>query len=751
MGNLAGKISCVTSLLWLPTRCAFAAITVDANIDEDEWAQAHVYSDFRTTQPLLLNEPPLATRARVLATPEGVAVAVECTQPEELRVRRRSRRDAPVMDGDSVSVVVDFDGSGSTAYEFTVALSGSVRDGVILQQNRTQYAWDGLWNSAVRETPGGWNTEILLPWSIAPLGAVRNGHRTIGFYVGRELKARAQRFAYPAVPLLSPSFVADLQAVDVPALGATLLTATPYGAIGRDLLTESTRARAGLDVTWRPTADQQFTATLNPDFGQIESDDLIVNFTAVEIFVPDKRPFFTENEQLFDIRTTQQDRLINTKRIGAAPDAGTEGATDVLGAAKYFRSGPGWELGAFVATEDDSIVADGRTFAAIRSRWKMGSGNLGYLGTFTARPTVGRQVSVHSADADWSPGSGWRISGQLITTRPSQHVQNGLSDRAGYGALGKLEYAGTAPLTQTMYLAWYDKWYDTNDLGFQERNSLRELWSQTRWYYRREYPVDSRLLETQWYFTLRARTNELGERLPSSLQISPFWKYRDGSSLLAYVQPVTAGIDDRISRGNGSFLVPPQHEARLSFLSDPSRPLQYFWYLKTFREGLKRYGWEAQVQPSWWLSETLRLVLSVTYRDSPDWLIWRADEQRMIQHERKLLQTMVSAEWFRTARSELTLKVQWSGLQVRGISAYDIDTTRHLVPSVAEASDFARSELAMQLRFRYQLQPLSDLYIAYTFGGLVQPSDESNFGRLWDAALGSPDAHQLMIKVTYRL
>ena len=58
---------------------------------------------------------------------------------------------------------------------------------------------------------------------------------------------------------------------------------------------------------------------MNPDFGQVESDDIVVNFSATETFYSDKRPFFSENNSLFNVRGSMF-RIINTRRIGASPD-----------------------------------------------------------------------------------------------------------------------------------------------------------------------------------------------------------------------------------------------------------------------------------------------------------------------------------------------------------------------------------------------------------------------------------------------
>lgn len=741
-------VACVLSLLPL---CTLAQLTVDGHLNEEQWSAAQAHTDFRTMQPLLLDAPAYATRARVLSSSEGLAIGIECMEPSALRVRGRSARDAQVMDADTISVMVDFDGSGSSAYEFTVSLSGSMRDGVIVQQNRSQYTWDGIWYSAVREHDTGWDVELLLPWSIAPLGPIENGRRTVGLFFTRELKARGQRFSFPPIPLQSPSFVGDFHRMSVEAYESRLLSLIPYGSVSHDLLDERTQVRGGADLIWQPSADQQLTATLKPDFAQVENDDLVVNFTAVEPYLPDKRPFFTQNQQLFDLRMAQDDRLINTRRIGAAPDAGPAGSSDVLGAVKYLRTWSGFELGTFAATEDDSADAAGRTFAATRLRWKGDGWSAGYLGTYTDRPSLSRDVVVHSTDAEWSPGSGWRLGAQLATTRPSQRAPGVLETRSGYAGVAKLEYAGAAPVTHSAYLTWYDAHYDPNDLGFMERNNLRELWSQTRWYFRRQYPLHSRLLEMQWYLDTRLRTDASGELLPSSVQVGPFWKYRDGSSLLFYVRPTTSGLDDLSTRGGGSFLAPPQHEMRLSFLSDPSRTFQYFWYAKALREGLERYAWEAQFKPTWLVTEDLKLALTTTFRRSPDWLIWRTDAQRMVRHERRLLQGAFSGEWFPNARSELRVRLQWTGLRAEAREAYDVNARQRLARSDFRSQDFSRGEFAFQIRLRYELQPLSDLYIAFNSGGLVLDDEVQTFGQLWDAASKADLARQVMIKVTYRL
>ena len=114
---------------------------------------------------------------------------------------------------------------------------------------------------------------------------------------------------------------------------------------------------------WKPNGQFQMTATINPDFGQVESDDLVVNFSATETFVSDKRPFFTENQGLFEFTTPSDfSQLLYTRRVGGPADDGN-GAGDITAAVKVNGSFGATKYGVFAADEADEV---GRSFRALR-------------------------------------------------------------------------------------------------------------------------------------------------------------------------------------------------------------------------------------------------------------------------------------------------------------------------------------------------------------------------------------------------
>src|SRR5690606_11445931 len=119
-----------------------------------------------------------------------------------------------------------------------------------------------------------------------------------------------------------------------------------------ELLDEEGRYKVGGDVSWRPLPNLWVGATLNPDFGQVESDELVVNFTAIETAYTDKRPFFSENQGIFNLRTPANGQLIYTRRVGAATDDGRAGSADIDAAVKLTGTARSLTYGAFVAQED---------------------------------------------------------------------------------------------------------------------------------------------------------------------------------------------------------------------------------------------------------------------------------------------------------------------------------------------------------------------------------------------------------------
>src|SRR5690606_29916597 len=261
-----------------------ARIRVDGVVDPAEWRGAHHVTDFRDTQPLTGEPGSQPTEAWVLATPEGLAVAFRAVQPPSVpRTAQKIQRDEQAQ-VDRVNLMIDFEGDGRTGYNFMVSASDGINDAVITNQSQFSTDWDGNWQHAASSDAEGWSAEMLIPWYIAPMGKGVDGKRSFRIYLDRVIGATGERMAWPQASFERPRFLSDFAPIEVAAYNTSLLAVTPYMTGLYDNVRGDGSFDAGADIFWKPNGQFQLAATINPDFGQVESDDLVVNFGANETF-----------------------------------------------------------------------------------------------------------------------------------------------------------------------------------------------------------------------------------------------------------------------------------------------------------------------------------------------------------------------------------------------------------------------------------------------------------------------------------
>ena len=746
--------------------CPLQAMTVDGVLDEPEWAQAQVFTDFRETEPLTRAVPPLATELRVLPLPDALYIGMRSELPPAMRTRGHSPRDTPIFDADPAILIIDFEGLGKTAYEFAYSLSGTKRDSIILNQTELSRDWDGDWEAAAHEDATGWVAEFRIPWSIAPEGAVHGDKRTIGFYAARYVKRTVRRYAFPAIELLSANFVREFQRIEVPRYSTASLALSPYVSVTSDTLAGTVRGRAGVDLIWKPNGRNQLSASLNPDFGQVESDDLVVNFSTIETFFEEKRPFFTQGLQLFDLRTTQEGRLVNTRRIGAAPDAGGETSSDVLAASKYTGLHDDSEYGIFAAIEDHSSAAHGRRFLSGRWRYAHDGYSLGYLGTATLHPTLARDAYVHAIDYNQRLGAGMSLSAQALmsdihtgggglsvahtgtTGTDFTSLEPGVT--RGYGAWARLEYQPGTRWQHSLRASWFDRHLDFNDLGYQQRNDVA-LFSSESSYFTRQYRATAPAQSGFWLLHTEIPYNTRGQRLVADLDIEHEFLWRNGGeSTFTYVHEFP-GFDDLITRGNGSVRMAARHNWIAEYVSPISGRFRYSIKGLLHEQGFTGYVRELSFKPKWFLTENLTIEVPVDLADGVTWLLWTSGA-KLASYRRHELHLGLNTSWYASPRQELRMKIQWLGLGAEAHQAFDVAADGTALPIAPLPSDFTVSTLGLQLRYRFEFRPQSDFYAVYSRGGdgSLDDRDESLHAQL-RRAIDQTNTSLFYVKLRYRI
>lgn len=738
---------------------ARAEIVVDGSIDETEWQGAIRCEDWRRTIPFVRDEPRYRNDVRILSTERGLAAAFVVDQPpQERRIKPRTPRDAEAFTGDAVALIVDFDATAQIGYEFAVALGGGVRDGLVTNQNKFDRDWDANWEHAVRESGDQWFVEILVPWSSISMRESNADTRKIGIYATRYLFERGERYACPGISSDSEVFLSDFRRVSIsqhdPGVSFDFV---PYATMRSDLIDDDTQFKAGADLNWKISPNLWLAATLNPDFGQVESDELVVDFSAIETVFTDKRPFFTENQGIFDLRTPANGQLIYTRRVGAAPDDLSSGSSDIDVAVKLTGTARSLVYGAFLAQESDYREDVGRVFAATRVALPLERARIGYLGTWSDHPFLDRDALINAVDFELTPNDWWRVSGQAIRSdighagvgSAALGVQRSEPDTNGYEAWLQTDFNRSSPLTHTLKLLYIDDRFDLNDLGYMERNSLRQLeWETNR---RVGGTREGRInAETQRLYTYY-RENAEGQRLQSRFQLSRTVVYASNWNAYQELRYVSSGVDDLLSRGNG----PVQLDDRVSAYVDGTTPRFGDWQMTlggyAYQQGVRDFSGRLQLTTSWYPTEnlTLRVDLLPYYFD--DWLLWEGGN-RFGSYSGRRLDYELRADWIPAPRHELRVKWQWIGIDAEPRNAYRTDAGGNLLVAPDRLAPFTVNNLGLQVRYRYEIGPLSEVFLVYARGGFnLLNDDERGVGDLFGDMSDVRDADQFLIKIRYRL
>ncbi|MFL6576599.1 MAG: DUF5916 domain-containing protein [Povalibacter sp.] len=721
-----------------------AAVEIDGRIDEEEWGGAQHIVDFRKVEPLNGEPATLPTEAWILATPDGLAIGFRNAQPPSVpRTLQRVQRDFEDQ-VDRVNVMIDFEGDRRTGYTFTVSSTDGIYDAIISNENNFNMDWDGNWRHAVSGDEAGWSVEILIPWHIAPMHEATGDKRTLRIYLDRIVGSTGERVAWPLASVERSRFLSEFESIDVANYSQSLFAITPYVSGLYDNVNNNTDADAGMDLFWKPNGQMQLTATVNPDFGQVESDDLVVNFDATETFISDKRPFFTENQGIFEFTTpSDYSQLLYTRRVGGPADDG-EGSGDITAAIKLNGSLGATKYGVFAADEGDEV---GRSFGALRLVRDFANQNLGLMLTQVQRPYLDRTATVAGIDHNWRPTPRWNIRTRLIGSNIDQDGETSRDNGATLWADYEMDHGWR----QQFIGMHFGNELQLNDAGYLSRNST----NYAHWQIQRRFadlPAESRYASKDWRWRVSTDYNDHGELLNHQFRVSRESRLRDGSYEYGQININSAGVDDLLTRGNGVVNTPPNFNSYFDYQRPRKGNWSYETELEVYSGGLSgnsQVGYSIHLEPTYFISDAFNVYIGLYASHTPDWLVWQEDNL-IGSFKGREEHFDAGFSWIVSNRQELRLKLQAIGVTGRLNQGYRVDTNGHAIETDEPIDDFSVSNLGFQIRYRYELAPLSYIYVVYGRGGYEEQPTADGTGRQLRDSFSLRDDEQLLVKVSYR-
>jgi hypothetical protein len=348
-------------------------IKLDGVLDEEAWAKAMHVSNF-TQRELVENAPATErTEVAVVYNAREMVIGVWCfdSRPDQI-VATKMKWDFDTGTDDNFEIIIDTYGDRRNAYFFAVNPNASQADSLIVDNGRkTNSDWNGVWYAAATRTDEGWFAEVKIPFSTLKFSAA--AEQTWGINFERNIRHKREQVRWQGwsrdSSIQQVSRAGTLEGLrDLARM--RIFEFRPYAVAGVEKDRETAAVKkfeAGLDLSYLVNPTVKLDFTINPDFAQVESDQMIVNLTRFSISYPEKRQFFLESQNFFDFSLGRA-RPFYSRQIGI-----TQGQeTPILGGARFLGKMGGTTIGAMVLQTGRTDIANPTNFSLVRVKQDLG-------------------------------------------------------------------------------------------------------------------------------------------------------------------------------------------------------------------------------------------------------------------------------------------------------------------------------------------------------------------------------------------
>ena len=468
---------------------------IDGRVEEMVWLGTEPFSAFIQQEP---NEGAAATERteiRFLLDRENLYIGVICFDTDTGGILvSQSRRDADLDNTDSIQILLDTFNDGQNAFVFGTNPFGIEFDGQVMAEGQSGQGgragfnvnWDADWTVRTQMTERGWEAEFAIP--LKTLRYAPGQERTWGVNAMRNIRRKNEQVFLSPVPrgyeLQRVSVAGKLNGLSLPARRDLKLLPYASGAVSDDQTlgtdTVSRTGDVGLDVKWGVRADLTLDLTLNTDFAQVEADEQQINLTRFPLFFPEKRPFFLENAQLFELGQPRSIDLFFSRRIGLSAEGEP---IDIVAGGRLSGKLAGYNVGllnmqtdAAVHSRTGQTLAPGNNFTVLRIQREMGRSNFGAM--FVGRQGVGSRAPAddynraYGLDLAWQATTNGRYTAFLART--DSPALKGGADYAGGTSYTYTNDLTTSGLGYTQVGERFNP-----EVGFLRRRAYRSVEART--------------------------------------------------------------------------------------------------------------------------------------------------------------------------------------------------------------------------------------------------------------------------------
>lgn len=658
---------------------------IDGVLDDACWKTGEWAGDFTQWIPNEGAKPSQPTHLKILYDDKSIYVAIRAFDSEPEKIDRKAgRRDE--FTGDIVGVCFDSYHDQRTGFEFDVTAAGQKCDVMLTNPSNPDPNWNAVWYGKRAFEDSAWTVEMEIPFT--QLRYSSDEEQVWGLHCWRWINRMLEESDWEPQSSTGPGTLylfGELHGIRG-LKKSRRIELMPYG-LGKLHTFDKDEANPFADKGYKLTGDigldakiglsSNFTVdlTINPDFGQVESDPSVMNLTAFETFYEEKRPFFLEGANIFKFEF-DDDIIFYSRRIGHAPSyrpilgnnefLDYPDNTTIINAEKFSgKTSKGLSVGvihSITAAEKAKIsTPEGKSkfeaepltnylVARVQKDFNQSNTILGGIFTSTNRfiskdyheylnreaYTGGVDLLHYWKDKEFfvdAKFTGSLIQGDVAAIRELQTASARYFQRpdadyldfdttrtqlSGFGGKIKIGKGSKGLWRYSAEVSWRTPGFDLNDVGYMQiADQIREIAYISYFVNKpvsifRTYNI-SLYQDNYWNFG--------GDHLASGAGLNMYFEFLNKWSVAPGINSCAAITDTRILRGGPAMTTPGYLTANFNVKTDYSKPL-YFFVNTSYSKATDNRQITYSVRPGTTVQpfSALRLSLNLNYEENTDQL-----------------------------------------------------------------------------------------------------------------------------------
>ena len=707
-------------------------VSIDGSLDEPEWDNAQVIDRFYEVSPYTLKEREESERtiALIFSNKDGIYVGFKNYQDTDSMFSRKSMRDEMTSISEKNSINIDFDGDGSKAYIIAVSLADSLFDAIKVQSGGFKTDWDGDWIAKTRQYEGYWVSEIYLPWDMVLMNQPEGTKRTIKYSALRYIAKDQSWLSSAGTMAMRADYFEELDTLEIDNFTKSKLDFFPYLSANTNTVTKIEESKVGAEIFYSTGKGQQVNLAIDPDFGQAESDDVVINFSAQETFYSEKRAFFAENQSLFNVSNYDRYSVINTRRIGSAPgydcaleqdesdcNESRKNYSDIDFALRFTQKKNNNEVGFFVAQEKDEAYSLGKDYYAFRARTKKDDKTIGYMVTQVIDNFTNTTSTVNVFDYIQVKSDKLKLYTDLLASEKE--------DQSGLGFRTQFVYQPTKYSKTSGSILYFEDDFQLNDFGYLQRND---------WFHiglgadikKIDFDESSILEQIDSGIDVNYDSDTKGNSNPIRIDQRNEIAFKDTSAVKLDFGFKSSGKNTTITRKDEIYSY-VKVKNKISITADYEAINYKFWtydWRVSFDRSDKYDTWDSKgnhkkffkIAGSFFPNDFIKINTQFRIKEESEWLNW-IDSNNLATYDLSQKTISIDMNWFKGNKHEIRLKSQFVALQADNPRSLASDTNGYLRQSNNEVKSFTKGIASFQIRYKYEIAPLSYLFVVYSKGG----------------------------------